>query len=385
MRKFIACFLLLAMVCGLFGCGKKSDNTSAPQKEYSVEDLLISQAVVYAQQLGTAVTSGYLEMLGITGSTAKQAQIFSVASSLGNAFSAAFLPVNGRDLTGLIQNLNNQLSSSEQKACSNLLTFSSQFYSPKEISEDVAVHLLFGNRCNIVVYFEPQENNLIKATVYPLFPTTGQALMTRYFPDAEGYHKKQIMEAISLVGDVSCVAAPTGSSMNEGYYLALAKTILSDVTAVSIEDLKPLVSDNALMSQVNKFTSALAGDAVSGSVYRFPPQLEESLSSYPSRLVRNLARQQIYPSWTNHVSATFGESCVSANALINKVIITRNPGAVANKNEAPVLVALDFGGITALVTLYPNEYNTYLYSIACLPCNLQQAATILLQMGATKM
>ena len=385
MRKIIICFLLLAMVCGLLGCGKKVDDTTAPIKEYSAEDLLISQALVFAQQTGTAVTSDYLEMVGITGSVAKQAQIFSATASPANTSSALILPVNGRDLDGLIQHLNGQLNSSDQRICSNLLTFSSQFHSPKEISGDYAVQLTYNNRGNILVYFEPQENNLVKATVYPLFPATSHVLMTQYFSDAESYNKKQIMEAISLVGDVSCVAAPTGSSMNEGYYLALARTILSDVTAVSIEDLKPHVSDNALLSQVSKFTSALAGDAVSGSVYRFPPQLEESLSRYNSKLVQNLARQQMYPSWTNHVSATFGDTYVSANAIINEVIITRNPGAAASKSEAPVLVALDFGGVTALVTLYPNEYNTYLYSIACLPCNLQQAASILLQMGATKM
>lgn len=382
MRKLIAFALILTMLCCIFGCGKKEEETSAPAADYSTEDLLLSQAAVLAQYLGEAADSSYPEYIGITNAATQQAKLFRAASYVTNISSGAFLPLDGMDLPSIIHQFNASFCNTNQLACTSLLQFSTQFYSPKEIPGNTAIFLRYGEQFHIVVFFEPQENQLVKATLYPLFPKAGQALMTKYFPNAKTVSISEIHNALSRTSKVSYEATPTGNDTNPSYYLALAKTILADTKAVSNDVLEQYTSDSAVISQAAMFINALAGDPVSGGVYRFPADATADLPNLSSKYVQHLANQKLYLGYTNHFSAAYGSNCMAANAIVQNVITTCNPGTAAKESEAPVLVALNYGNVTVLVTLYPNEYHTYQYSVTCLPCNFTQATSLLAQRGA---
>lgn len=385
MRKLIAFVLAITMLCCLFGCGKKENEST--KHNYSLEDLLLGQATLFAQQMGAAINTKYPELIGITNVATPQVQFFTAAGSTKNISSAAFLPLDGIDLPVMIASLNAEHSSAEQMQSINLLGFSSQFYSPIAFSGNKAVHMVYGKHCHIVVFFEAMENQLVRVTVYPMFPQAGQAMMNQHFSDVNGLSATQIDAAIQRASIANCAATPSGNAAPEAsHYLQLANKVLSGVEAVSNEVLDQFTNNSAVLAQAAQFVNALTSEAIAARVYHLPDNLEGVSQDFPSRPVQHLAYQALcLRAFPNQLCTGFGQTSVAANAIAQNVITTRNPGIVSAKNESPVLVALDHGEVTVLVILYPNEYNIYLHTVSFLSCTFDQATDLLARRGATPM
>lgn len=391
MRKFITYILLLAMVFSLFGCRGQDDGTTAPtvslapESAYTVKDVLVSQAVRFAGQLGAAIGENYLQKSGIPDEIAKNAKVFYAAAKQENVLSAAFLPMEKVDLPQALTMINNTANSSAQSTCVNALQFTTQFYCDKELPTDTGVYLRFAEQCHIVVVFEAEANQLITATVYPLFANAANTLLHKYYSNANTLNRNMVVSACKRTAAASFQAKPTGRNTTAAYYLAMGQAIFENTSPLSKEDISKYTSESIVGGQVALYSKALSGDSVGGIVYRFPAAMESKVTGYTSIEAQDYARQQMYFGFADSFCSSYDQLCVSANAVLKKALQTSAPGAVATETEAPVLIALDFGACTALVTIYPSENNTYLFSVTCLPGAFTQVTALLTQNGCTVM
>lgn len=383
MRKLICCLLVLTMVCGLFGCGRKKDNTTAATDSpsgYDAKDFSICRAIHLAQQLGLAAESDYAARFEVPDTVAEQMAAFSAAAQPDAVTSGAFMSAEGMNIPTLVSQLNTQVGTNTQVAAVSILQFSTQFYCPVELPVEMAVYLSYGHSCNILVLFTPLDDQLVRATVYPLLPKAASELISKYFQGSDTVSSEEIQDSRSRCADVSCMAAPTGNPVSVSYYSNMAKDILADVKSVSQEPLQKYTSDSELIAQASGYIQSMSGEPIGSAVYHFPASPETTTEQMPA-----LALQQMYLTWANNLCATFGSQALASSALVCCVIQTRNPGIAAAENEVPVLVALDYSDVTVVVTIYANEYHAYLYSVTCLPCDLATAVSLLESMGATQM
>lgn len=375
MRKFISIILLLAMICGLFAC-RAGGKTSAPSAQYTSKDLMLYQATRLAQLLSQTADSDYLKAMGAGGQVIKQAQVFAAASSLENLTSGLLLRLDDKDLPALIYGVSKKTGTADQLTCSSMLSFSTQFYSSLSFPQQVGVHLSYGKNCHVIVLFESQQDQLVRATIFPIFAAVSEVLISQQLKDHTSYSREGVMSACNRASQATLAAPLTGNTVSAAYYSGLAKQALADVKPAAKEDLLPFVSDTEVIIQVGLFTKQLANTPASTKVYHFPTGLGARNSLY---------MQQAYLSWGNTLSGKYGQVCSSANAVLMRVLGDNTLGTAAQEGEVPVLVAIDYGSITAIVTIYPNEYNTYLYHVVCLPCSFADANLLLASEGASPM
>lgn len=376
MRKIITIFLLLAMVCSLFGCGNRnSSNTQSTN--YTIKDLLFYQATGLAQQVGTAAGSNYMKLLGAPEEVTKLAPTFAAAASMDHLSNGLLLRIDGADLPGLIRNISAQTGNSRKLSCCSMLTYQTQFLCPVPLQQTVAVYLRYGEQCHMVVLFVPQENQLVQATVYPLFAEAAQGLLAKFSANSAKYSSEMIAQCCRRTSAASCIAAPTGNEISAEFYGALAGAVLANVEPASSKEIAPFTSNAEVVTQVSLFTQRMAAGAADTEVFYFPSDLVQSKDE--------MTRQQLYLSWANQFSGTFGTTCSASNAVLMQILDAQSMGITAQAEEAPVLVAADLGSDTVLISIYPSAFGTYLYRVACLPCPYSQAKELLTNAGAAPM
>lgn len=386
MRKIISCILLVAMLGSLVGCGKKaaeSTNTTTTNTvvaDASIREIMLYQATQLAAQLGHSVSAEFMQFMDAPSNVFKLAQPFSAASQAHNVESGYLLRLNKEDIPNIISEIYVKSASNNQIACAGLLKFSTKFYSPKDLPAEALVYLRYNVQCHILVHFVPLDNNQISATVYPLFPEVANVLLAKYFSQVAPLKQTDIVSAIKQASNMQLIADPTGTNSNVNYYADLAASILSSVTPTTPEDMAQYSNDRNVIARAVQYTTVLSTKPQHVVLCHLPSTLDDPLSA----LNRNqfpLASQKVHLAFGNKLCATFGDTELAANALAMRVITTKDAGIVMTENEHPVMVVLGFGEITALVTIFPNEYNTYLYSITCLPCDIAFATTLLSNQG----
>lgn len=385
MRKFITYILLLAMVCSLVGCGGRSNESTPTEPSYSMQDLLLKQATDLAQQVSLAVSEKFLLSAGLPENTAAIANVFASASDPSNIVSAALLRVDRVDLPNTITDINKNAISKEQNACVSALQLSTRFYSEQPLSGGIGIFLQYSSDCFFVVLFEGGDHQLIQATVYPLFTECATMLMNKYFPTASRISQGTVLTARDNAADTNCKATPVEGSVNASFYLTMAEYMLAHSSALTAKELYQYTPNNEVRTQVIQYSKVICGERKQGAVFQFPADLENAGNGFTSTQVKNWARQNAYLGWIDALSAEYGSQCLSANSILNDAMFINVPRSVVDSQEAPVLIVLDFGNYTGIITVYPNEYNTYLYTVTCLPCTFASATTMLTQRGAVKL
>lgn len=385
MRKLITYILLLAIVCSLAGCGRVSTDTTPTEPPYSMQDLLLKQATDLAQRVGLAVQENYLLSLGITQNVAVTANVFSAASNPESVTSATLLRTDRVDLPQTLSAFNSNANDEKLKVCVSSLQFTTQFYSELQLSDSIGVLLQYSNECFFVVLFESGEHQLIRATVYPLSAKGATMLMNKYYPNAKTISQETILAARANAATANFLAAPVGGGVTTSLYLTMAKYMLTHSSVLTAESLYKYASSAEVRTTAIQYSKFLCSEVRQSAVYRFPADLETASNGFTASQVKDLANQNAYLGWVNALSANFGDNCLTANSILNDALHVSVPRSVIEETEVPVLVALDFGDCTGIITLYPNEYNTYLYTVTCLPCTFAEATGMLTQYGAGKM
>ena len=384
MQKPISLFLALALLCSLCACAAPSPTESKVQEEapYTVTDILVFQAITMAQKIGLCAQPSYMRAIAANDEVASLAGVFTVAAE-AEPSQCRILTTDDPRFAQNITIISGQLLSHTHLACSSILSYGTLFRSPKTVSDTTVIYLRYSDACHVAVVFVPGENKTVSALAYPLFFETAEALLTEHFKDANTLNASQIKTAKQNGGKASLCATPTGNQINADYYADIAKSVFGNVTEVTTAQIAAYTEDEAIIQQVLQMSRALTLTPFDVDIYRFPnsaqQQINDILVGIPSSdLLQEITRQQIYLSYPTRFSNAYGVEQIVANAILTAVIDTQGMGAVAQEAETPLIAVMGFTSeLTVILCIYPNEYNIYCYSYACLPCSYEDAVEIL--------
>lgn len=385
MRKFTAIFLALVLICGLFGCQKNPSGEIEPST-YTLSDLLISQAASMSQRISMRAEAAYLATLSEQTEVTSLAHVFTVAAT-GTPDSAKMAAVDA-DFSEVITKLCGQLAGDDALACGSLLSFSTHMYLPEPLEQPAAMYLRYSESCHFVTVFTPLENDLVSVWAFPLFTDVANSLLTDYFSGADNWEASEIEASIRNASGADLSADVSALSRSNAYYAKLVKTAMRTVKPLNVSHIYKVTQDKVVIQYVSAMSQALMHRTRAVQVYEFPDsvqaQVEDMLSqSTYSQQLRSVTEQQVYLSWPNSFAATYGENWIAANAVLRVLLDTTMLGASAEEGEAPALVLMDLGGgASAMVAIYPNEFNAYLYSYTCLPIAFSAAQKLLADAGA---
>lgn len=384
MQKPISLFLALALLCSLYACAAPSPTESNIQEEapYTVTDILVFQAITMAQKIGLCAQDAYQRAMQTPAELISIAKTFAEAAKSEPA-ECQILTTDDPQFAQQITYLNGQLLSSSQIACCSLLAHSTLFRSPKTLSDTTVIYLRYSDACHVAVVFVPGENKTVSALAYPLFFETAEALLTEHFKDANTLNASQIKTAKQNGGKASLCAKPTGNQINADYYADIAKSVFGNVAEVTTAQIAAYTEDEAIIQQVLQMSRALTLTPFDVDIYRFPnsaqQQINDILVGIPSSdLLQEITRQQIYLSYPMRFSNAYGVEQIVANSILTAVIDTQGMGAVAQEAETPLIAVMGFTSeLTVILCIYPNAYNIYCYSYACLPCSFEDVTDMM--------
>lgn len=399
MRKIIAFVLLAVMLLSLSGCGKQTSGTagsssatsssatesSGTSAEYSIKHILLYQATTLAQQLGTTVKDGYMQRIGASAEEIAQAKVFSAAANPQAVSAAAFLSAASYDLEPALYSVNDHVGSEAQKFCAKALRFTAQFVSPLPLQTRSAVYLQYGQQCHFVVFFEPLEENRVAATVYPMFSNAAARFLDTYHPTNSFLNTNTILDSCEKAENIVTVAQPSGETVGADYYIALARSTLLHLPLINEKTLTLYSAQQVVITQAMELVARCSGDRLGIAVYTFPDDLADTLGAFSSDEAAALARQYVYLSWSDRLTASLNEVHQNSNTLLNGYLDSYISGVSTAKNEAPVLVVIGYNTCSILVTIYPSGHNTYLCRFAFLPCAYSDAMQKIEANGLTQM
>lgn len=389
MRKFIAAFLAFVLLLGLVGCTKESQE---PPKSasYTITDLLLSQADFLSRQMGMRAEEGYLNALSTI------PQVISAASALTVAIDGDVL--DGKMLSGTPDKFEEQVveicgqycGSMELAACGTL-TQSTAMHFPIPLDKSTAVYLRYSDACHFVVLFKPMNNGLVSLWAYPLFADAAEQVVLRLFGDASDLSGKEIRKACEKSTKATFDAYAPTQKIDTAYYSTLAKIIFATVRPLTKDSITPYVTDSKMIQQAMDISRVMSSGIQHMEVYHCPLTAQSQANfiltqtKYRQQL-KDATQQMVNLSLPNKMSNTFGVEWVALNALLAKVLQTTPLQFAAQKNERPVLILLQYrDDYTIVLSIYPTEYRTYMYSYSVMPVSFTEAQSILAKAGAKLM
>lgn len=386
MRKFTAVLLVLVIVFSLFGCQKSSDDSSE-KSSCTVPEMLVAQAVTMAQQLGLSAKPAYLGALDTAADAISQAGVFQQVASSKPTGAKSF-SVDQQDFPRKITELCGKFATASQVAASGMLTFRAQISLPKTLEATTAVILQYGSRCAVIVVFEPLKDKLVSAWTYPLFPKVAERVLAVYGEDAEDWGASQVTECCQAAADIDFSAKYTGKTMDADDYAALATSVFANVKTLNSKQVSQYTTVGSIVEQVVTVSKLLSNGITETQVYNFPAaqdQIDKILATADPQLSQ-LTAQRVYLAMPNKIANAHGAQWMAASSILNALLQQTRLGATAAENEAPVLVLLGLSDQYSIVmSIYPSQHNTYLYSFSCLPLSFSDAQARMKAMGATVM
>ncbi len=387
MRKFTAVVLILVLVCGLFGCaGKTPDQSNGP--DYSLPDLLVYKASEIARQIGMQADQGYMTAMEFPEEVVSEAATFQQAVT-AEPISAKVQTDVPKTIALDITNMCSRFAGITKLACCGALTMSDQIYISHKLVTPAAVYLRYSESCQFVVVFTPLGNNLASVWAYPLYPeVTGEVLQT-YFINDKQLNAEQIRTACRAGANGSFQAQCTDQKTSPKYYSQLATTVLKEAKPLEPSAVSDYTTDAKIISNVVSLSHSMVSGIQSVQVFQFPAklerQVEEILSSTKySQQLEAYTRQLVYLTFPRQLSNRYGEDWMVTSSLLLATMETGSMGAIATKDEVPVLVLIQLKGDSCLLmSVYPSQHNIYLYQYAVLPQTFQEVSNLLVNMGAT--
>lgn len=390
MRKIIALFMALVLLCGLSACRKNNETQPSGSKTLTSTEALVHQAHQLAKQLGTVAGSNYMKALNSDDEVI----------SIGKMFTPAATELPGKTLVtrniaptfvSAINTLIAKTGSASFLKLADTLSFRTQFSVSEPLSVAISVFLQYGDLCNILVHLQPKEGNLVSATVIPLPVEARDIVLNQYFKSGKPYAAEQFADQAEAFASLSFDATCTGKTLGSKYYAELAKQVFANTKALSIHNFDQLTTNEQVINQAIVFSKALSGDALSAQVY----DISDYISSMTDQVLSQESGDAQLREWMNtHMALTLpdaictlkDDNVLAANAVLADILTVNAPGAIADQGEKAVLVILELtGNMSVAVVFYPGEYNTYYYSFSCLTMPFDKANDIANSIGAVPM
>lgn len=382
MRKILALFLALCLSLCCFGCGKQDSQPTSPAASATTREKMLSVSLDMAQLLGNTVKEGMVQALAAPAEIVSMAEPFSAAADPNQVTSGALIRTDHLQLPTLITQANATLGNNAV-ACAGVLQFATRMTLSEHALGQAAVYLRYGDNCHLIVSFAGTEDAVTTVTVFPVMPAAAEKLMKEVFTDSAPLTKEQLTQAHEKCQGADFSAKPTNSDTPDAYYADLAADMFRDALPPKADAVSEYITDADLLQYTMTVTKYLSLTTATCSIYRFPADLEQQIPAYQTEAVEELYRQKLYTSWPTGLCATLGEEALLVSAVLNSTMTFSSPGALANEEEVPVILVLDYNVCTVLVALYPTQYNTYLSSVTILSCEYAQACQLLTQQGAT--
>ncbi len=386
MKRGIAIVLSMLLAFSLWGCN--SDNPGGEHStKYSTTDVLVSQASALTRQMGICAQGPYLKAMQIPQVVIAEAGVFR-QSIEGQPTDCRIIATQNKDFGAIIAQYTGTLCGSEKLACIGALCFSTTLQLPEKQEATTVVYLRYSDLCHYAVVFVPVGGKLVSATVYPVYTAVAQKLLEDYFTDTVLLSGDALRQAIARGNQASVKASPSGESIDAEHYIDLVSKAFSGMKPVSKAQVEEYTNDERVVSSVCQISKLLGQEPAHAAAYYFPAMLEGSLNKFVDETengeaVEELTRQRLYLSYANTHSNRFGMEHVATNAALVKLCRPANLGAVARRDERPVLVVLNFADqYTVLVVVYPGANQCYEMSFAYLPVGFEDISDILQASGA---
>lgn len=365
MRKYVALFLAFVLVMALAGCNHNVQQPETPS--YSSTDLMLYQADAFSRLIAMSAMPDYLTALSFPQEIISRSQCFTQAIT-GEVMDGKLLKDAPQTLqTSIISICGQVCGSTDLAACSSLLKNTTMRFA-KKLKQPAAVYLRYSEECHFVVMFTPEENDLVSLWAYPIFAEAAQQVLQQCFSEAKDLTGDAIRSSCEKGSKANFQAKSAGQAIDAARYTAMAETFFSQATPIDKQSSSLFTSEAEVIELVSVMSQYLCQYRIDMTVYTFSAeadsQLEQILAatSYPQQLEES-TRQLVYLGMPNQYVNTHSVQWISANAIVRSCLRTTAPALTAEEGEEPVLVLISVAdSLSALLSIYPTEYRTYLYS-----------------------
>jgi hypothetical protein len=365
MRKYVALFLAFVLVMALAGCNHNVQQPETPS--YSSTDLMLYQADAFSRLIAMSAMPDYLTALSFPQEIISRSQCFTQAIT-GEVMDGKLLKDAPQTLqTSIISICGQVCGSTDLATCSSLLKSTTMRFA-KKLKQPAAVYLRYSEECHFVVMFTPEENDLVSLWAYPLFAEAAQQVLQQCFSEAKDLTGDAIRSSCEKGSKANFQAKSAGQAIDAARYTAMAETFFSQATPIDKQSSSLFTSEAEVIELVSVMSQYLCQYRTDMTVYTFSAeadsQLEQILAatSYPQQLEES-TRQLVYLGMPNQYVNTHSVQWISANAIVRSCLRTTAPALTAEEGEEPVLVLISVAdSLSALLSIYPTEYRTYLYS-----------------------
>lgn len=365
MRKYVALFLAFVLVMALAGCNHNVQQPETPS--YSSTDLMLYQADAFSRLIAMSAMPDYLTALSFPQEIISRSQCFTQAIT-GEVMDGKLLKDAPQTLqTSIISICGQVCGSTDLATCSSLLKNTTMRFA-KKLKQPAAVYLRYSEECHFVVMFTPEENDLVSLWAYPLFAEAAQQVLQQCFSEAKDLTGDAIRSSCEKGSKANFQAKSAGQAIDAARYTAMAETFFSQATPIDKQSSSLFTSEAEVIELVSVMSQYLCQYRIDMTVYTFSAeadsQLEQILAatSYPQQLEES-TRQLVYLGMPNQYVNTHSVQWISANAIVRSCLRTTAPALTAEEGEEPVLVLISVAdSLSALLSIYPTAYRTYLYS-----------------------
>jgi hypothetical protein len=367
MRKYVALFLAFVLVMALAGCNHNVQQPETPS--YSSTDLMLYQADAFSRLIAMSAMPDYLTALSFPQEIISRSQCFTQAIT-GEVMDGKLLKDAPQTLqTSIISICGQVCGSTDLATCSSLLKSTTMRFAKKP-KQPAAVYLRYSEECHFVVMFTPEENDLVSLWAYPLFAEAAQQVLQQCFSEAKDLTGDAIRSSCEKGSKANFQAKSAGQAIDAARYTAMAETFFSQATPIDKQSSSLFTSEAEVIELVSVISQYLCQYRTDMTVYTFSAeadsQLEQILAatSYPQQLEES-TRQLVYLGMPNQYVNTHSVQWISANAIVRSCLRTTAPALTAEEGEEPVLVLISVAdSLSALLSIYPTAYRTYLYSFS---------------------
>jgi hypothetical protein len=367
MRKYVALFLAFVLVMALAGCNHNVQQPETPS--YSSTDLMLYQADAFSRLIAMSAMPDYLTALSFPQEIISRSQCFTQAIT-GEVMDGKLLKDAPQTLqTSIISICGQVCGSTDLATCSSLLKNTTMRFA-KKLKQPAAVYLRYSEECHFVVMFTPEENDLVSLWAYPLFAEAAQQVLQQCFSEAKDLTGDAIRSSCEKGSKANFQAKSAGQAIDAARYTAMAETFFSQATPIDKQSSSLFTSEAEVIELVSVMSQYLCQYRTDMTVYTFSAeadsQLEQILAatSYSQQLEES-TRQLVYLGMPNQYVNTHSVQWISANAIVRSCLRTTAPALTAEEGEEPVLVLISVAdSLSALLSIYPTAYRTYLYSFS---------------------
>ncbi len=365
MRKYVALFLAFVLVMALAGCNHNVQQPETPS--YSSTDLMLYQADAFSRLIAMSAMPDYLTALSFPQEIISRSQCFTQVIT-GEVMDGKLLKDAPQTLqTSIISICGQVCGNTDLATCSSLLKSTTMRFA-KKLKQPAAVYLRYSEECHFVVMFTPEENDLVSLWAYPLFADAAQHVLQQCFSEAKDLTGDAIRSSCEKGSKANFQAKSAGQTIDAARYTAMAETFFSQATPIDKQSSSLFTSEAEVIELVSVMSQYLCQYRTDMTVYTFSAeadsQLEQILAatSYPQQLEES-TRQLVYLGMPNQYVNTHSVQWISANAIVRSCLRTTAPALTAEEGEEPVLVLISVAdSLSALLSIYPTAYRTYLYS-----------------------